>query len=211
MFILLAPSGASILVRRSRGEAFRSAEARPLAADWPLRVGLRACYVLRPRPLLTSFPGVRHPPEDPRGRVPLHHLFGGPMLQEQVPTPQPAARPPVRIGVGIDTARYGHYAACLGDDHQPAADELAFAASAAGYAQLRQRLEGLAQRHEAVTFVFRLDAAGPYADNLRHFLQHLGPSPQRPTGAIPHADCALSWGDPQRNKNYRAALFGSKK
>src|SRR4051794_15742730 len=65
MFILLAPDGASILVRRSRGEAFRSAEARPLAADWPLRVGPGACYVLRHRPLLTSFPRVRHPRRTP--------------------------------------------------------------------------------------------------------------------------------------------------
>jgi hypothetical protein len=30
-----------------RGEAFPSAEARPLAPDWPLRVGPRACYILR--------------------------------------------------------------------------------------------------------------------------------------------------------------------
>src|SRR4051794_2277042 len=163
------------------------------------------------------------------------------MLQQQIPPPQPAARPPARIGVGIDTSRYGHYAAFLRDDQQPATDELAFAESAAGYAMLRQRLEALARRHGPVTFIVRLDAAGPYADNLLHFLQHLGPRPDPPPfpsplappgpsphtplpsphplgprpdcppGAIPGADFVLSCGDPQRNKNYRAALFGGKK
>jgi transposase len=133
------------------------------------------------------------------------------MVQQQVPAPQPAAHPTTRIGVGIDTSRYGHYAAFLGDDQQPAADELAFAESAAGYAQLRQRLEALARRHGPVTFVVRLDAAGPYADNLLHFLQHLSPTPACPSGAVPGADFVLSCGDPQRNKNYRAALFGGKK
>jgi hypothetical protein len=129
------------------------------------------------------------------------------MLPHQAPAPQS----PRRVGVGIDTSRYGHYAAFLREDQQPAADEPAFAESAAGYAQLRQRLERLAQRHGAVTFVVRLDAAGPYADNLRHSLQHLGPSPESPAGAIPNAGIILSCGDPQRNQNYRAALFGSKK
>src|SRR5262245_6769063 len=41
--------------RGSREEVFRSGEARPLAADWPLRVRPRAGYILRPRPLITSF------------------------------------------------------------------------------------------------------------------------------------------------------------
>jgi len=34
---------------------------------------------------------------------------------------------PRAFGVGIDVSRYGHYAAFLRDDLQPAADELAFA------------------------------------------------------------------------------------
>jgi transposase len=123
-------------------------------------------------------------------------------------TPPPA---PARIGVGIDTSRYGHYAAFLGDDLQPAAAELSFAESAAGYAQLRQRLELIARRHPAVTFVVRLDAAGQYADNLLHFLHRLANQPDKQTCAIPHAAITLSCGDPQRNKNYRAALFGGKK
>jgi len=112
-----------------------------------------------------------------------------------------------RVGVGIDTSRYGHYACFLGDAQQPAAAELAFAESAAGYAQLRQRLEQIVQRHGAVQFLIRLDAAGQYADNLLHFLHALatlGAAPSRLAASI-------SCGDPQRNKNYRAALYGSKK
>jgi transposase len=126
------------------------------------------------------------------------------------PTASPRAdSPPVRIGVGIDTSRYGHYAAFLRDDLQPAAPELQFAESATGYAQLRGHLEQLAQRHPAVCFVIRLDAAGQYADNLLHFLHHLG-MPQQP-GALSAATFTISCGDPQRNKNYRAALFGAQK
>ena len=112
-----------------------------------------------------------------------------------------------RVGVGIDTSRYGHYACFLGDAQQPAAAELAFAESAAGYAQLRQRFEQIVQRHGAVQFLIRLDAAGQYADNLLHFLHALAT-----LGADPGRRAVrLSCGDPQRNKNYRAALYGSKK
>src|SRR5437660_1302189 len=90
-----------------------------------------------------------------------------------LPQPAPAPQSPRRCGVGIDTSRYGHYAAFLQDDLQPTAAELPFPESAAGYARLRQRLEGIAQRHGPVHFVVRLDAAGPYADNLLHFLHRL--------------------------------------
>jgi transposase len=126
------------------------------------------------------------------------------MLPRHVPAPQS----PRRCGVGIDTARYGHYAAFLRDDLQPAAAELAFAESAVGYGQLRQRLERIVQRDGPVHFLVRVDAAGQYADNLLHFLQRLG----TPTGDTPAVFAlTLSCGDPQRNKNYRAALFGSHK
>jgi transposase len=120
-----------------------------------------------------------------------------------VPQPTSAPQSTTRFGVGIDTSRYGHYAAFLKEDLQPAADELAFTESADGYAQLRNRLEELARRHGPCTFHVRLDAAGQYADNLTHFLNTLG------THA--NLDVSLSCGDPQRNKNYRAALFGNQK
>jgi transposase len=118
-------------------------------------------------------------------------------------------QPPRRVGVGIDTSRYGHFAAFLRDDLQPAADELQFVESAAGYAQLRQRLEQIEQRYGPCRFVVRLDAAGQYADNLIAFLHGLAtPVDQTAPAAF---NLALSCGDPQRNKNYRAAVFGSKK
>jgi transposase len=123
----------------------------------------------------------------------------------------PAGASSARFGVGIDTSRYGHYACFLRDDLQPAADELAFAESAAGYDQLRQRLARIAARHPAVTFAVRLDAAGQYADNLLHFLPQLDGASGHPTRALANARVALSTGDPQRNKNYRAAVFGAKK
>lgn len=122
-----------------------------------------------------------------------------------VSPPAPACR---RCGVGIDTSRYGHDAAFLGDDLQPAAAELQFPESAAGYALFRQRLERIAQRDGPVHFVVRLDAAGQYADNLLHFPHGLG----QPTADAPPAfTLIVSCGDPQRNKSYRAALFGPQK
>jgi transposase len=129
------------------------------------------------------------------------------MLPHHAPAPQS----PRRCGVGIDTSRYGHYAAFLKDDLQPAADELQFPESAAGYTLFRQRLERIVQRHGPSHFVVRLDAAGQYADNLLHFLHGLAkPNATTPPTPAPFT-LTLSCGDPQRNKNYRAALFGSKK
>jgi hypothetical protein len=111
--------------------------------------------------------------------------------------PQPTAVTPTKIGVGIDTSRYGHYAAFLRDDLNAAAGELQFVESAAGYAQLRQRFEAIVAKHGHVHFLIRLDAAGQYADNLLHFLHSLASS----------FGVTISCGDPQRNKNYRAALL----
>jgi transposase len=128
-------------------------------------------------------------------------------------TPQPGgSSPSQRIGVGIDTSRYGHYAAFLGADLQPAVAELQFPESAKGYASFRQRLAQIAQRQGDVHFVIRLDAAGQYGDNLLHFLHTLA-SPGSHAAGSPLAGAAwsISCGDPHRNKNYRAALFGSKK
>lgn len=129
------------------------------------------------------------------------------MLPQPVPVPQS----PRRFGVGIDTSRYGHYAVFLRDDLQPAADELAFAESAAGYALLQQRLQGIVARYQPVSFAVRLDVAGPYADNLLHFLHQLATPHADAANAAPPLPLSISCGDPQRNKNYRAAFFGSQK
>src|SRR3954468_24150446 len=63
MFLLLARDGSSILAGRSRGEAFRSGEARPLAADWPLRVGPQSLLRLE---ALTSYHKLPHGPASRR-------------------------------------------------------------------------------------------------------------------------------------------------
>ena len=128
-----------------------------------------------------------------------------------LPQHPPAPQSPRRIGVGIDTARYGHYAVFLKDDLQPAADELAFAESAAGYALLQQRLRGIGARYGSLAFTVRLDVAGPYADNLLHFLHQLATPHADATNAAPPLPLNISCGDPQRNKNYRVAFFGSQK
>jgi transposase len=127
-----------------------------------------------------------------------------------LPHSAPAPQSPRRVGVGIDTSRYGHYAVFLRDDLQPAAAELAFPESAAGYALFRQRLAHLAPGQAAVHFVVRLDAAGQYADNLLHFLHGLAAPAAGAAGPRPFT-LTISCGDPQRNKNYRAALFGGQK
>jgi transposase len=114
------------------------------------------------------------------------------------PGDTPAATP-VAIGVGIDTSRYGHHATFLRADLQPAAADLQFVESAQGYQHLQERLAAIGKKYGPVHFHFRLDVAGRYADNLLAFLQGL-PEPR-----------TISCGDPQRNKNYRAAIFGHKK
>jgi transposase len=120
-----------------------------------------------------------------------------------LPQPSPSPQSPRCIGVGVDTSRYGHYAVFLRDDLQPADAELAFAESEPGYDCFRQRLQRIAERDGPCSFLVRVDAAGQYADNLLAFLHRL----------TQHGPWSLtvSCGDPQRNKNYRAALFGAQK
>lgn len=100
-----------------------------------------------------------------------------------------------RIGVGIDTARYGHRVAFLRPDRQPAAKPITVLESRAGYQALRQRLQQLQQQHPQAHFHVRIDAAGQYAANLEHFLRGL-PLPM-----------TLSIGEPKRNKDYQKAHF----
>jgi transposase len=123
------------------------------------------------------------------------------------PTP-----PTIDIGVGIDTARYGHYVAFLDSDLQQAAPELEVAESAAGYAKLRERFTYLVNKqngHQPVCFFVRLDVAGAYADNLLHFLHSLAQGAD--ATPLANAEFSISCGDPQRNKNYRLSIFGNKK
>jgi transposase len=105
----------------------------------------------------------------------------------------------VAIGVGLDTARYGHHATFLRPDRQPAASPFDFLESHSGYQRLQSTLDRLAQKHKAVHFHIRVDAAGQYATNLLEFLHQL---PYEKT---------ISVGEPLRNKNYRAVHFPKRK
>jgi transposase len=105
------------------------------------------------------------------------------------------ATPLDRIGVGIDTARYGHRVSFLRPDRQPAAKPLTVLESRAGYQALQERFEQLHQQHPEAHFHVRIDAAGQYAANLEHFLRSL-PLP-----------LTVSIGEPKRNKDYQKAHF----
>ena len=74
------------------------------------------------------------------------------------------------IGVGIDTARYGHHVSFLRDDLQPATEPITITETKEGYDQLLRTLRELKRRHPNVEFQIRLDEAGQYAANLRTFL-----------------------------------------
>jgi transposase len=97
------------------------------------------------------------------------------------------------IGVGIDTARYGHVASFVREDRQPAAPFLQIKENRQGYQQLRQRLEALSADGD-VHLLVRIDAGGQYARNLQAFLQDL-PLP-----------LTVSVGEPKRNRDYHKAL-----
>jgi transposase len=100
-----------------------------------------------------------------------------------------------RIGVGIDTARYGHRVCFLRPDRQPAARSITVMENREGYQSLRQRLDELHEKHPLAHFHVRVDAAGQYAANLEHFLRSL---------SLP---MTLSIGEPKRNKDYQKAHF----
>ena len=99
------------------------------------------------------------------------------------------------IGVGFDTARYGHHVTFLREDLQPATTPCEFTESREGYQLLEQKFQQLAQRIPNVLFCIRIDVAGQYASNLDTFLRQL-PFPK-----------TISVGEPARNQKYRQAIF----
>jgi len=100
-----------------------------------------------------------------------------------------------RIGVGIDTARYGHRVSFLRPDLKPAAKPLTVMENRAGYQDLHERLIQLHEHHSDAHFYVRIDAAGQYAVNLEQFLRGL---------KLP---MTISVGEPKRNKDYQKAHF----
>ena len=111
------------------------------------------------------------------------------------PTPVLSSPGLAAIGVGIDTARYGHMVSFLRPDRQPAAKKLLVMENHDSYQALRERLEQLHQQHPQVHFHIRIDAAGQYANNLERFLRSL-PLPM-----------TLTIGEPKRNRDYQKAHF----
>jgi transposase len=109
------------------------------------------------------------------------------------------ASTPVSIGVGFDTARYGHRVSFLGPDRRPAAKPLNFTESPKGYEELREAFERLQKIHGSVHFHIRIDAAGQYAANLERFLR-----------ALPW-EKTISVGQPKQNHDYRAVHFPKRK
>src|SRR6185437_8616023 len=110
-----------------------------------------------------------------------------------------ATSAPTLIGVGIDTARYGHRATFLRSDKQPAAPALDVPESREGYEKLAAELQRLYVRQPDARFHIRIDAAGQYATNLERFLRGL-PLP-----------IELSVGEPARNAAYRKTHFPKRK
>jgi hypothetical protein len=106
---------------------------------------------------------------------------------------------PVAIGVGFDTARYGHHVSFLLPDLQPACPAREFVESQQGYQLVLQQFHDLQHRHGDVHFHIRLDAAGQYAANLESFLR-----------GLPFSK-TITIGEPARNNNYRKALFPKRK
>jgi transposase len=105
----------------------------------------------------------------------------------------------VAIGVGFDTARYGHHVTFLRADLQPACRPTEFTESQAGYQRLEQLFQSVRQHFPGVHFHIRIDAAGQYATNLEAFLHQLP------------FDKTISVGEPARNQHYRKALFPKRK
>jgi len=103
-----------------------------------------------------------------------------------------------RIGVGIDTARYGHRVSFLRPDRKPAAKPLTVMENRAGYQSLQDRLNQLHESHPDAKFHVRIDAAGQYAVNLELFLRSL------------NLPMTISVGEPKRNKDYQRAHFAKR-
>ena len=104
-----------------------------------------------------------------------------------------------RIGIGIDTARYGHRVAFLDENKNPAAPSLTVMESRHGYDQLQSQLETLHAKHPDASLHVHIDAAGKYAMNLEAFLHQVD---------LP---LDVSVGQPKKNKDYQQVHFPKRK
>ena len=102
----------------------------------------------------------------------------------------------VIIGVGIDTARYGHHVTFTNQDRATALRGFTFPESRPGYQKLHDALKHLAAKHHnQILFQVRLDAAGQYAANLEAFVRQLP------------FNVSFSVGEPKRNRDYKNAHY----
>lgn len=102
------------------------------------------------------------------------------------------------IGVGIDTARYGHRVHFLREDLQTVARPITVMENREGYDSLQARLDELHAKFPQATFYVHIDAAGQYAANLECFLRNLDLPLQ------------ISIGEPKRNKDYQKVFFAKR-
>ena len=103
------------------------------------------------------------------------------------------------IGVGVDTARFGHRVTFLREDRQPAAPAVTITENAQGYRQLSDQLQQLHRKHPDAQFHLHLDAAGQYARNMEQFIRSLD---------LP---ISFSVGEPKRNRDYHKVFFPKQK
>ena len=103
------------------------------------------------------------------------------------------------IGVGIDTARYGHRVTFLDEHRRPAAPSLSITESQQGYGSLADSLCQLQRKFPQATLRVRIDAAGHYATNLEAFLRNLP------------LQLEISLGQPKQNKDYQQVHFPKRK
>ncbi len=103
------------------------------------------------------------------------------------------------LGVGIDTARYGHHVSFLTSDRQEAARAITIQESGVGYHKLQAVLAKMRKKYPRAHFHIHIDAAGQYATNLEHFLQSMD---------LPKT---VSVGQPKQNKDYHRVFSPKRK
>src|SRR5438270_6436510 len=109
------------LLQQLRGDLSCMLRLRPLAKDCCLRPLTEELLHLAARPLITSFSHAKASAEDSRGScAPTSSLRTSAM------TSTTAQSSPLAIGVGFDTARYGHHVTFLRPDLQAACPAFEF-------------------------------------------------------------------------------------
>lgn len=107
------------------------------------------------------------------------------------------------IGIGIDTARYGHHVSFLDVQKRTAHPVFHFRESQEGYRQLRQAVKKLRKKNPDAQLHVRIDGAGQYAENLLHWLHRCEPLQDGPN--------TISVGQPAKNAAYRKAHYDKRK